>query len=181
MHAVERFAEMQQQQIAFVANVGIEGGAGSHRSDHGARLFENTIAMKRFLLAPVRAAETKHLMKGVRAFEGERNRRKLSHVAAPILLPAKWACHARSGPGKFRRRAPASPNESAHCRRADSGRTSRAARLSCRRLCRPPLRRAACRPPCPKDSIRTPKNLRGVRRRCTQDPGPPSRLGEFHV
>src|SRR5690348_16540597 len=119
MHAVERLAEMQQQQIAFVANVGIEGGAGSHRSDHGGRLVENTIAMKRFLLPPIRAAEAKHLMQGVRAFERERNGRKLSHVAAPILRPAGWAFHARSGPEKFRQKAPVSPNESARCRRAD--------------------------------------------------------------
>src|SRR5689334_4184192 len=180
MHAVERLAEMQQQQIAFVANVGIKSGAGSHRSDYRGCLLKNTIAMKRFLLPPIRATEAEHLMQGVRAFERERNGRKLSHVAAPIPRPARWAFHARSGPERFRQKAPVSPNESAHCRRADSGRISRAARLSCRRLCRPLLRRAACRPPCPKDSIRTPKNLRAARRRCTQDRARPSRRGEFH-
>src|SRR6185437_5957103 len=131
MHSVERLAEMQQQQIAFVANVGIKGGAGSHRPDHGGRLFENTIAMKRFLLPPIRAAEAEHLMQGVRAFERERNGGKLSHVATPILRPARWAFHARSGPEKLRRKAPASRSGSIRCRRAGSGHINRAARLSC--------------------------------------------------
>src|SRR4051794_25938852 len=103
MHVFERVAEVNQHQVTFVADVGIDRGTALHCFNHSDGLPENAIEMERFLLPPSSAAEAKHLVKDIRAFERERGGRKLSHAASPIPRPAEWASRTDNGRERFRR------------------------------------------------------------------------------